>query len=63
MITNKEKADSDNAKTGMAKIVTNGNCCICEKPLDSGLFLCKKCASHTVNRRKAMGAKKEEDHE
>ena len=47
MITKKEKADSDHAKTGTAKIVTNGNCCICGKPLDSGLFLCKKCAAHT----------------
>ena len=46
MTTKKEKA-----KTGMAKIVTNGNCCICGKPLDSGLFLCKKCASHIENRR------------
>ena len=46
MITKNEKS-----KTGMTKIITNGNCCVCGKPLDSGLFLCKKCASHMDNMR------------
>ena len=37
-------------KTVTAKIVTNGNCCVCGKPLDSGLFLCKKCAALHIRR-------------
>jgi len=40
-----EKAVAGLVKTAMAKIVTNGNCCICGEPLDNGLFLCKKCAA------------------
>ena len=47
MITKNEKS-----KTGMAKIITNGNCCICGKPLDSGLFLCKKCGIENINKEK-----------
>jgi len=43
---------SDNISRQASIIVTNGNCCVCGKPLDSGLFLCEKCAAHT-----------EEDHE
>ena len=44
------EAEADHVKTVTAKIVTNGNCCVCGKPLDSGLFLCKKCAAHTEGR-------------
>jgi hypothetical protein len=46
-IIRQEIEEADDVKTGTAKIVTNGNCCVCGEPLDNGLFLCKKCAGHT----------------
>lgn len=42
--------EADHVKTVTTKIVANGNCCVCGKPLDSGLFLCEKCAAHTGDR-------------
>lgn len=41
----------DDIKTVTDKIIMNGNCCVCGKPIDNGLFLCEKCAAHIENRR------------